>query len=70
MDITLVRIKNAFERLEYIDGEDAGVCLERAIEAVKDAQEALETISVKGRSNVDALLGCMMGLDMIIGKEE
>lgn len=30
----------------------------------------LDEVEVKGRQNVDTLLGCMMALDAIIGKEE
>ncbi|MBO5967257.1 MAG: hypothetical protein J6S14_02025 [Clostridia bacterium] len=68
MDITLARIKRAFERTEILDGDDVAPYFEAAIQNLEAARDALETVSVKGRVNIDKLLGCMMGIDMIIGE--
>lgn len=67
--ITITEIK---ETLEEVCKENRyGVKhIEEAIESLKAAKDALETVSVRGRHDVDALLGCMIGLDMIIGEEK
>ena len=44
--------------------------VELAIAELKMLQDELENIEVKGRQNVDTLLGCMMAIDAIIGKDE
>ena len=39
-----------------------------AMEALKALLSELDEVEVKGRQNVDTLLGCMMALDKIIGE--
>ena len=63
--IDLYNIKNAVDAL----GVDSGL-LQDAINALKDFAAALETVPVSGRECVDKMLGCMMALDIIIGKED
>lgn len=50
-----------------------GVSTERikaATEELRGLIAELDEVEVKGRTKVDTLLGCMMALDAIIGKEE
>ena len=68
--ITLRQIKSALANIEAISGDTDQKYLDDAIDALNTASEALNTIAVRGRKDVDALLGCMIGIDMIIGKEE
>lgn len=71
MKVTLAKIKNALQNLEYEGGDTLlPTYLEEAIEKLEYFGEALNTISVRGRANVDALLGCMIGVEMILGKED
>lgn len=67
--VTLYQIKDSLESIEPCDGDASTKYIDDAIEFLQMASEALNTISVRGRSDVDKLLGCMMGIDMIIGKE-
>lgn len=41
-----------------------------AIIELKELLAELDEVTVKGRQNVDTLLGCMMAIDAIIGGEE
>lgn len=43
--------------------------VEEAILKLKELLKGLDEVEVKGRQNVDTLLGCMMALEAIIGKE-
>lgn len=67
--VSLVEIKTALDGINKEDGDDCSKYIDEAIERLKTAQDALNTISVRGRHDVDALLGCMMGIDLIIGEE-
>lgn len=40
-----------------------------AINALKDLLLDLDDVEVKGRQKVDTLLGCMMAIEALIGKE-
>lgn len=65
--VSLSEIKNA------LAGINGGFCadkIDRAIAALKEALEEMDTIPVCGRHDVDALLGCMIGIDLIIGEEK
>lgn len=44
--------------------------IELAINELYSLLDELNEVEVKGRQNVDTLLGCMMALDAIIGKED
>lgn len=44
--------------------------VDAAMTALEELGEALEEISVKGREQIYQLLGCMMGIEQIIGNEE
>lgn len=43
--------------------------IEKASEELKMLLSELDEVEVKGRQRVDALLGCMVAIDMIIGKD-
>ena len=66
----LKQVKYTLEHLDVIDGDTSLEYVDKAIEALETASEALNTIGVRGRSNLDMLLGIMLGIDMILGKEE
>ena len=44
--------------------------VEKAIVELRDFLDVLDGVSVKGRDNVDTLLGCMMAVEQIIGDEK
>ena len=69
--VTLLKIKKAIEKM--MRGREDSQALDLindAIDALRALCDALDDVSVCGRENVDAMLGCMVGLDMIIGKED
>lgn len=43
--------------------------IDEAITALSCLLTALDDVEVKGRQQVDTLLGCMMAIEAIIGKE-
>ena len=44
--------------------------IETAIDELRGLLAELNEVTVKGRTNVDTLLGCMMAIEAIIGKDE
>ena len=66
----LKQLKYTLESLDFIDGDCNTVYVGRAIENLETAAEALNTVAVRGRENIDKLLGCMLAIDMILGREE
>lgn len=44
--------------------------IDLAIAELRGLLAKLDEVEVKGRQNVDTLLGCMMAIEAIIGKEE
>lgn len=44
--------------------------IETAIDELHGLLAELNKVTVKGRTNVDTLLGCMMAIEAIIGKDE
>ena len=44
--------------------------IDLAIAELRGLLSELDEVEVKGRQNVDTLLGCMMAIETIIGKEE
>ena len=67
--VSIRELKFALENLDVIGGDKGIEHVDSAIESLKIASDALNTVSVRGRANVDALLGIMFAIDMIIGKE-
>lgn len=66
----LKQVRYTLEHIDIIDGDNSTEYIDKAVEALETAAEALNTIAVRGRDNLDQLLGCMLGIDMILGKEE
>lgn len=66
----LKQVKYTLENLDIIDGDNNTVYVEQAIASLENAAEALNTIAVRGRENLDQLLGIMLALDMILGKDQ
>ena len=65
MNISLNQITNALACL----GVSANH-IQAAIAELSALQAELDEVEVKGRQSVDTLLGCMMAIDAIIGKED
>lgn len=63
--VSLLKVKAAAYEL----GVDIN-SIENAIVDLKDFLDDLNDVSVKGRDNVDTLLGCMMAVEQIIGDEK
>lgn len=68
--ITLRQIYSAIDSLNC-DGDKDAVLeqLSSAIDALEDAVESMDELTVKGRNSVDTLLGCMMAVDSITGEK-
>lgn len=66
----LKQVKYTLEHLDHVDGDCSAKHIDTAIEALETASEALNTIGVRGRDNLDQLLGVMLAIDMILGKGE
>lgn len=69
--VTLRQIDSAIDSLKCNGDKDA--VLEQiscAIDALKDALNGMDELNVKGRDNVDTLLGCMMAVEAIIGEDK
>ena len=43
--------------------------IEAAIDELRGLLVELDEVEVKGRTNVDTLLGCMMAIEAIVGKD-
>lgn len=62
---SIIQIIDALEKL----GVDT-IHLESAFTELKKVLADLDEVEVKGRDNVDTLLGCMMAVESIIGDEK
>lgn len=62
--ITLNQIISALISLEIGTGH-----IDNAIKELEQLLTELDEVEVKGRQNVDTLLGCMMAIDAIIGNK-
>ena len=64
----MVDLEKIKETLAKIDGnEEATNCIDTAIGNLKAASVEMNDMTVKGRKDIDALLGCMLGIDLVIG---
>lgn len=63
--VNLEQIKSALSSIE--GGAEAEKHIDEAIDALESASGAMGEIAVKGRQSIDALFGCMIGIDLIIG---
>lgn len=66
--MVVVTLKNILQALLSlgVDGEN----IEKAIAELTALLAKLDEVEVKGRQNVDTLLGCMMALEAIIGEQK
>lgn len=72
MNYSLKQIIGALTDLFVLDGDKSPILLklDEAREIIKTALSEMDGLSVQGRGALDTLLGCMMGLESIIGKDE
>lgn len=63
----MITLKQLIPALISLDVSDEKV--QDAINALLQLQSELDNVEVKGRTKVDTLLGCMMAVDAIIGKD-
>jgi len=68
---TLEQIKRTLADIKTVDGTilSAGN-IEAAINALEAELDCLESVQVQGRDNLDRLLGVMLAIEMIIGKDK
>ena len=71
MNYSLQQIIDALDNLCVLEGDKAPILLklDEARQFIKTALQDLDTLTVQGRGALDTLLGCMMGLESIVGKE-
>ena len=71
MQYSLKQIADALDDLCILSGDKSPVVLKlkEAREITKAALAEMDSLSVQGRGALDTLLGCMMALDAIIGKD-
>lgn len=62
--VSLKQLARALTSLGVSDGY-----IQRAIGELQDLLIKLDDVQVKGRQSVDTLLGCMMAIDALIGKD-
>lgn len=72
MNYSLKQIIDALETLCVIEGDKAPILLklDEAKQFIKTALQDMDGLSVQGRGALDTLLGCMMALESIVGKEK
>ena len=68
---TLDQIYHSIDSLKIIEGDKCAVLelLGTAIRCIEDAQEKMGELTVRGRHNLDVLLGCMMAAESLTGKD-
>ena len=71
MGYSLKQIIDALETLCVIEGDKAPILLklDEARQFIKTALQDMDSLSVQGRGALDTLLGCMMALEAIAGKD-
>lgn len=68
---TLEQIKWTLTQTKDVDGNTLPVDnIEAAITALEAELDCLEKVTAQGRDNLDKLLGIMLAIDMIIGKDK
>lgn len=72
MGYSLKQIIDALDNLCVLEGDKAPILLklDEARQFIKTALQDMDSLSVQGRGALDTLLGCMMGLESIVGKED
>ena len=71
MNYSLKMIYDALDNLCVLEGDKAPILLklDEARQFIKTALQDMDSLSVQGRGALDTLLGCMMGLESIVGKD-
>lgn len=71
MNYSLKQIIDALDNLCVLDGDKAPILLklDEARQFILTALKDLDGLTVQGRGALDCLLGCMMGLESIAGKD-
>lgn len=67
---SLEQVKYTLENLKIVDGDVSIENIEAAIKALEAELDCLETVMVQGRENLDQLLGVILTINMIIGKDK
>lgn len=67
---SLEQVKYTLENLKIVDGDVSIENIEAAIKALEVELDCLETVMVQGRENLDQLLGVILTINMIIGKDK
>lgn len=67
---SLEQVKYTLENLKIVDGDVSIENIEAAIKALEAELDCLETVTVQGRENLDQLLGVILTINMIIGKDK
>ena len=72
MNYSLKQIIDALDELCVLNGDKAPILLklDEARQFIITALQDLDGLSVQGRGALDTLLGCMMTLESIAGKED
>lgn len=72
MNYSIKQISDALNNLCILGGDKTAALekLGEAFSALKAALAELDGLTVAGRSAIDTLLGCMMALESIVGKED
>lgn len=71
MNYSIEQIYDALENLCVLEGDKAPIllALHEARQFIKTALSEMDNLSVQGRGALDTLLGCMMALESIVGKD-
>ena len=72
MNYSLKQLYDALDALCVLNGDKDPILLkiDEAREIIKTALNEMDGLTVRGRSALDVLLGCMMGLESIVGKDD
>ena len=68
--INLKQIRDTLSGINAVDGDTSTEHIDNAIENLNKAVEVMNTIAVRGKTDIDKLLGCMMGIEILIGGEK
>jgi prefoldin subunit 5 len=62
-----ITLKNIISALVSLDIPTESI--DKAVSFLEEMLQELDEVPVKGRQNVDTLLGCMMAIEAIIGED-
>lgn len=68
---SLEQIKLTLRNINFVDGVALSMGnIEAAIQALESELDCLEAVTVQGRENMDKLLGVIITIEAIIGKDK